>query len=291
MPFEPDKATANVLIDGLSVSCFNQQHRIWEVGYLRHPMHELILQVGNDVDKFVIPREAKVIKIETAKGVKPDYDVEFPRGFFDRDPVKDRKLDPTHFNAEARRNFRWAMNLDQGADIPHGAGTLKPPPYPVTIAQISDAVFFTNRLSPDNLFLLPLSTDPTRLSVTALNQKVFGKAADEIGAALTCAVDGGITITVDGQPYLQLPHTPGKPWEINLKNMPATHHHGGNHEMHNVTASAPDLEQGDFQLYYDSLDVNGTKQTFWGLKSPFLTGRTDCNSGWVSNTSLAGLFS
>jgi hypothetical protein len=291
MPFEPDKATANVLIDGLSISCFNRQNGIWEVGYLRHPLHDLILEIGNGFDAIHIPREAKVIKLETTKGLKPDYDKEFPDGFFDRDPVKDRKLNPGVLSQDEKHNFRWAMNLDQGVDIPHGAGTLKRPENRLTIAQISDAVFYTNRLSPDNLFLLPLSVDPAMLSTAALDQKVFGKAADEIGAAITCDLDGGITITVDGKPLMQLPHKPGNPWKINLKNMPATHHHGGNHEMGNVTASAADLEQGDFQLYYESLAVSGEKHSFWGVKSPLLSGRTDCNSGWVSIPSLAGLFS
>ena len=293
MPFEPDKATAQVLIDGLSISCFNQQNRIWEVGYLRHPKHALVLELGNSSDTIPIPRDAKVIKVETIQGVKPDYDNEFPRGFFDRDPVHDRKLDENGFSPEEKHNFRWAMNLDQGADIPHGEGKLKrPKDYPVTIAQISDAVFYTNRLSPDNLFLLPLSADLAGLSVAALNEKVFGKAADEIGAAITCESGGGITITVDGKPFMQLPQKPGKPWKINLKNMPEAHHHGGgHHHMGNVTASAADLEQGDFQLYYESLEVTGEQHSFWGFKSPLLTGRTDCNSGWVSNSSLAGLFS
>jgi hypothetical protein len=289
--FEPETATASVMIDGLSISCFNRSSRIWEVGYLRHPLHQLILQIDNEVDKFSIPREARIVRIETTKGIKPDYDTTFPDGFFDLKQVANRRLDPLTFNLEQKYNFRWAMNLDQGADIPHGDGTLKPPPYPVTIAHISDAIFYSNRLSPDNLFLLPLSTDPTALSAAALQRKVFGKAADEIGAAIMCEVDGGITITVDGAALMQLPHRPEKPWIINLKNMPAMHHHGGNHQMNLVTASASDLEQGDFQLYYDSLDVTGEKQTFWGLKSPLLSGRTDCNSGWVSKSSLAGLFS
>lgn len=291
MSFNPDSATANVMIDGLSISCFNRSSRTWEVGYLRHPLHELVLQIDNEVDKISIPRETRVVSIETTRGINPDYNQRFPDGFLDLKPVADRRRDPLTFNFEEKHNFRWAMNLDQGADIPHGDGTLKPPPYPVTIAQISDAVFYTNRLSPDNLFLLPLSLDPTTLSATALQQKVFGKAADEIGAAITCEVDGGITITVDGAALMQLPHRAKKPWIINLKNMPATHHHGGSHQMNSVTASASDLEQGDFQLYYDSLTVTGQKQTFWGLKSPLLSGRTDCNSGWVSKSSLAGLFS
>ena len=100
MPFEPDKATANVLIDGLSISCFNQQQRFWEVGYLRHPNHALLLFLGNSEPVVSIPKEAKVIKIEAIQGVKPDYDKEFPRGFFDRGPVPDRKLNQNGFTPD-----------------------------------------------------------------------------------------------------------------------------------------------------------------------------------------------
>ena len=297
MPFNPDTATANVIIDGLSISCFNRSTRMWEVGYLRHPLHNLRLQINDECDNVLILRQNQVIRIETTKGVKPDYDKTFPDGFFDLKQVADRRLDPTAFGVDQRRNFRWAVNLDLGQDIPHGEGTLKKPPYPVTIAQISDAVFYANRLPPDNLFLLPLTVDATALSTAALDQKVFGKAADEIGASITCEDGGGITITVDGEVVRQLAHNPEKPWTINLKNMPATHDHihdhdhGGAHEMPPVTAGTPKLEQGDFQLYYDSVEVTGEKQTFWGVVPVTSSGRTDCNAGWVSKSSLADLFS
>lgn len=308
MTFEPNKATANVLIDGLSISCFNKANRIWEVGYLRHPLHDLVLDLGTG-GGISIPREARVIKIETIKGQKPDYDHEFPLGFLDRDKVQDRKLDPGDLKADDQHNFRWAMNLDQGVDIPHGDGKLKRPPYPVTMVQISDAVFYTSRQSPDNLFLLPLVENPGILSQAALKQKVFGKAADEIGASVMCDVDGGISITVGGQEFIRLIHSPGGPWKINLKNMPKDHNHGpapaadpdhdhdheGNHEMNHemnvVMVDGVKLEQGDFQLYYESVDVTGEKQTFWGVLPVTSSGRTDCNSGWVSEASLAGLFS
>jgi hypothetical protein len=280
------------------------------VGYLRHPLHDLVLDLGSG-NGISIPREAQVIKIETIKGQKPDYDQEFPLGFFDRDKVQDRKLDPQDMKADEQHNFRWAMNLDEGFDIPHGDGKLKRPPYPVTIVQISDAVFYTSKQSPDNLFLLPLAENPGILSATALEQKVFGKAADEIGASVMCDVAGGIAITVDGQEFMRLPHSPGGPWKINLKNMPANHNHdpapapapdpdpdpdhdhdhGGQPAMNTVTVDTLKLEQGDFQLYYDSVDVTGEKQTFWGVLPVTSSGRTDCNSGWISEPSLAGLFS
>jgi hypothetical protein len=289
MSLEHEVATANLLIDGLAICGFNERNRIWEVAYLRHPEHELGLDLGDGSGVRKIPRDARVIRVETVKGQTPDYDSEFQLGFFDRGPVQDRTLDPLGMSTDEKENFRWAMNLDEGSDVPHGQITLKPPPYPVTMAYISDAVFYSAAITPRNMYLIPLRDNPATMSPTALDRDLYGKTADQIGADIRCAADGGVKVTIDNEELPLLPHTPGSPWKMMLMNM-RPFLGGGHHHMEVATTSSDaNLEQGDFQIYYDSLDATGEKYSLWGHPSPRFSGRTDCNTPWIRRSSLVAL--
>lgn len=288
MSLDHETATANLLIDGLAICSFNERNHIWEVAYLRHPAHELGLDFGDESAIHRIPRNARVIKIETVRGQTPDYQHEFPLGFFDRQPVPDRTRDPDDISTDEKENFRWAMNLDDGADVPHGQIKLKPPPYPVTMAYISDAVFYSAALTPRNMYLIPLKNNPAMMSQTALNRDLYGKTADQIGADIRCAAGGGIKVTIDGEELRQLPHTPGSPWQMMLMNM-RPFLSGGHHMAVATTNTGATLEQGDFQIYYDAFDVTGQQYSLWGYPSPMFSGRTDCNTPWIRRSSLAAL--
>jgi hypothetical protein len=289
MPLNHQNATANLRIDGLAICCFNQKEGLWEVGYMRHPEHELLLNLG-DGKPLPIPVDARVIRIETENGARPDYGKEFPNGFFDFGPIPDRKRDRFSLTPDEKENFRWAMNLDEGADVPHGTITLKPPPYPVTMCYISDALLYTLEITPENMFLLPLADDPNMMSARSLDQRLYGKTADEIGVDITCAAGGRIRITIDDKEVASLEHRDGQPWAISLMNMRVGHnHHGGNGNghMHQAeVAAVAAFEQGDFQIYYDSLDVTGDKFSLWGRISEIMSGRTDCNTPWIGGDGL-----
>jgi len=302
MSLDHENATAKIRIDGLAICCFNKKERLWEVGCMRHDEHELILRWADGTQALAVPTEARVIRIETVNGQTPDYDKDFPNGFFDFGPIPNRKLDEAALTTDEKENFRWAMNLDEGADVPHGDITLKPPPYPVTMVYISDAIFYTNAITPQNMFLLPLVDDPNTMSVKAVDQRLYGKTADEIGVDIKCAAGGRIRITVDGKEVGWMDHRPGQPWSMELMNMRKDHNHGRPGHVHTAAAAAAaapvtNYDQGDFQIYYDSFDVTGDKYALWGRKaaaaapaaaaSPFgMSGRTDCNTPWVGGDSL-----
>jgi hypothetical protein len=291
MSLDHQNATANITIDGLAICCFNQQQRLWEVGFMRHDEHELILRWAGGTQAVAVPVDTRVIRIETVQGETPNYK-QFPLGFFDFGPIPDRKREEDSLTMDEKENFRWAMNLDDGADVPHGEATLKPPGYPVTMVYISDAVFYTAGLTPKNMFLVPLANDPTTMSERALNQHLYGKTADEIGADIKVREGGKIRITVDDKEVASLEHRQGEPWSISLMNMRKDHnHHGpGGH----MAMAVSDLEQGDFQIYYDSLEVTGDPYSLWGHRppspSPLVTsGRTDCNTPWIGGDNLDGM--
>ena len=311
MSLNHQDATAKIKIDGLAICCFNKKERRWEVGFMRHDEHEFILRWADNTQALAIPAEARVIRIETVNGETPDYDKEFSEGFFDAGPIVNRKRNTDGLTTEEKENFRWAMNLDEGADVPHGTITIKPPPYPVTMVYISDAVFYTNAITPENMFLLPLVDDPNKMSSKAVDRRLYGKTADEIGVDIKCAVRGRIKITVDDKEVASMEHRPGRPWGMELMNMRIDHNHGGPGHGHMVMAPAAAaavaveqaatlFQQGDFQIYYDSLDVTGDKYSLWGKRppgaaavpSPFgMSGRTDCNTPWVAGDGLSGMTS
>src|SRR5258706_309351 len=296
MSLDHQNATANLLIDGLAICGFDARARVWKIAYLRHPEHELSLDRGDGKKLLTIPREARVIRIETLSGETPDYEVDFPLGFYDGGLVPDRKRDEATMTVSEKENFHWAMNLDEGVDVPHGRITLKPPPYPVTIAYISDSVFYAAELTSKNLFLLPRADKPASMSEVALGQYLYGKTADQIGVDIKCSAGGGIKITIDDKELPVLPHRSGSPWKMMLMNMrPFMKHDGGNPNMNMSapveTGDGSDLEQGDFQIYYDAAKVSGEEYSLWGHRSHMFSGRTDCNTPWVGQTSLDGLIS
>src|SRR5215211_627615 len=127
MSLDHQNATANLTIDGLAICCFNQKQARWEVGFMRHKEHEFLLHLDNLKEPIAIPEDARIVRVETVQGKTPDYGKEFPHGFFDLGPIDNRQRDVESFTLEERENFRWAMNLDEGADVPHGTITLKPP--------------------------------------------------------------------------------------------------------------------------------------------------------------------
>jgi hypothetical protein len=294
MTLEHKTATANLLIDGLGICSFNSEARWWEVGFMHHPEHELVLHVVHGYDPITITPETKTVHIKSIGGQTPDYEGEYPLGFFDGGPVLDRRRDEETLTAAEQENFRWAMNLDEGADVPQGQITLKPPPYPVTMVYISDAVFYAAALTPQNLFLVPLIANPNSIPATTLNQYLFGKTADEIGADIRCATDGAIEISIEEEKLPPLPHNPERPWQIRLMNMrPSMMHHNLMRAEGRAreTRNGENLEQGDFQIYYDALEVTGDKYSLWGYPSQFRSGRTDCNMPWVKGSNLSGLIS
>lgn len=294
MILEHKTATANLLIDGLGICNFNSRERRWEVGFMRHPEHELVLHVIHGFDPITIPPETKIVRVETVHGQTPDYEGGYPLGFFDNGPVSDRTRDEGSLTAREQENFRWAMNLDEGADVPQGQITLKPPPYLVTMVYISDAVFYAASLTPKNLFLVPLIANPNSIPATTLNRYLFGKTADQIGGDIRCAIDGAVEISIEEKKLPPLPHNPERPWEIRLMNMrPSMMHHDSMRAdlRARETRNGDNLEQGDFQIYYDALEVTGEKYSLWGYQSQFRSGRTDCNMPWVGRSNLNGLIS
>lgn len=297
MTLPHNNATAKVTIDGLAICCFNRGANMWDLGYLHHdhqPPHSLILEIDNE-PSIDIPDPTAQIAFTTTNPQTPPYPGS-PNGFFD--PLghrPDRGSVPT--NADEVENFRWIINLEDPTDVNHGNVTLRKPSFPITRAFIHDAVFYTSRISPNNLYLAPFTNspqdDPNNMGAATLSQHLFGRTNDEIAADIFCSPgNGAVTITIPGvlaQPRV-LPHRPGNPWDIRLKNL-----------CLNPTVGPGEFEIGDFHLFYDVLTTTGQKQAIWGkpvrvrpssntaakkvgIPRDLVSGRTDCDTTWLGTS-------
>lgn len=276
MLLDHTQATAKLTIDGLAICCFNSGESKWDVAFLRHPQqphHELILRIESE-EAICIPEDTAVISFETVNGYFPDG---YPQGFFDNGPISDRKTYPV--TTDEKENFRWVIDLENPLDVDHGNATLKPSGFPVTRTFIQDAVFYTTERSPQDLLLVLDTENPNQMA----DPHVFGKTNDEIAADIFCNPGGQVIIKIDGAERRRLDQRPGNPWQICLTNL-----------CLQLQPTGERFEKGDFQLFYDALNITGQRHALWGEPVPgvvhchpftevgFLreraSGRTDCDT-------------
>ena len=311
MTLPHNSATAKVTIDGLGICCFNHRRQFWEVGYLRHDQHEqeshaLVLTIDNNPVPLEPSGRDLVIRIETINGISPYRD--FPDGFYGRERIADRTKNPGQMTEDEKENFRWAIDLEDPLDeMKQGTGNLfKPTRFGVTRAFISDAVFYTSLLAPQDLFNLSMAEDGSTMNEQELQARIFGKTNNLTAGDITCARDGAINVIIDDghghSQVIRLDHRPGDPHQITLTNMrPGGVSFGGHHdhdqqapEVENVKGPEhPRPEKGDYQLYYTAFKLadNRKQRVLWGFPEETESGRTDCNLVWVSSTDdLDGLY-
>src|SRR5204863_4183512 len=127
----------NLTIEGLAICCFNtevgRRPKHWEVGFLRQPDHNLTLTIkDHDPEQYEIDRTVRTIRIQTGKGIPPDYDSKYVRGYYDLGKLGvKRKTKPS--SNDAIENFRWVLNLESKDDVPLGKVRLHPPDYGATV--------------------------------------------------------------------------------------------------------------------------------------------------------------
>ena len=287
-PLNHNEAIAQVLVDGLGVCCFNSADTKWDLAFLRLPQpscHDLILDVEGEELRHL---DASVTKIsfETVNGRFPDG---FERGYFDNGPV-DRHVLPNP--GPETENFRWAIDLEDDHDVPHGFRGLKRPPANIglTRAFIQNAVFYTLDVSEQELILVHDNENPNQMR----DPPFLGLTNNEIAADIFCEDDGELIISINDHETFRKAARPGTPWKISLTNLCPYF-------------PFPDVafRKGDFQNFYHVIRVNGPHFALWGnplepvpglalwnerlnvnsRKAPdFLVGRPDCDTTRLGTT-------
>lgn len=291
MTLPHNDATAALSINGIALCCFNRRKPRWEVAFLRHPAHELLLTVTPPPEGVAtpikIPEGARQIRIKTKRGKRPDYPHSHPGGFFDPGAI-DRKELPT--DPDLRESFRWAIDLN-GAEVHHGKlRRLKKPPYPVTMVHVSDALFYTCSQAENKFYLLPEGVDPNDLGDEELARWELGYASELLAADIRCAEGGRVRIEIDGMDAINLEHRQHATWRIGLTNLCPTSvralspdwRQRGDDGAPPGSDARPLLVEGDFRLYYYFVEVEGAHDSLWGPLRFVRSNRTDCNAEMIT---------
>jgi hypothetical protein len=257
---------AEFYLDGLGICHFNQNAnpKEWQIAFLRKG-HQLVIGIkrldaqGRVEDTILAPTP-----IDTPKNLKhlrwvvsDRSDVhlgagEFPDGFF-RDQSNFPSANERHTRDDSH-DYRWVLDLVN--EVPHqfngllGEGRRQPEDR-VTIISIPLALFYTRRVTQDNIIL-------ARHDQTAQQGFVLGRMNELIGAAVYSTQPGATIQLVDVatgealQDFPSLPAVPGRRYEISIFNL-------DDRARGKLDDRARDVNQnyvhGDLDLYYGVMDV------------------------------------
>jgi hypothetical protein len=283
-PLDHDNATATVSITGLALGCYNQATQNYEVGFLRHDCHNLVIEVkkklgdGEDsVMTYEIKDHQHRIFIDAENAVSPAdpiyiVDGHTVDGHFDR-------VD-SHWD---REDFRWVIDFEN--DFNGGDPVdLRPPTVPVTEMYMSKPRLYadTDLFTPEQY--LRVRIDPgTNAPVANEDPEVLGFFTQGIMADITCQRGGAVILRVEGPQgfHVHLPHGYGQ-HEISITNIctPAAMRDEEEEEEEidrdaGRNNGSANTQPTDFRLYYSVIrDTNGER---YDIRSPVHGEGAVCN--------------
>lgn len=282
----PGKRAAILVIDGLSVCCFNRTKMFWEVAYPRQSEHELRITIWElDGDDNRVGQEPKYDKevhpdivsfnISLTKGSTAHYN-QYPRG----GPVKldFERLDPDN----DPHDLAWLIDL-AGPELQHEFRRLLPrdPSRPVSLARIRHSMFCTLKPEAEPVVISPRRHNNPRHP----DRFVLGRNNTEIvGVLLATEAAGEIRFASDPAGLLDinpLPYDQNKRYRIEIINMDT-----------NPTQRVPPFVRGDLHLFYGHvIEVGGEQKELWAF--PVEDGRFapdgDCHTNGFSGQTLQDL--
>ena len=282
----PGMLAAELLIDGLSVFCFNRTgaERYWEVAYPRLLQHELQIRIqqldaaGNEVgdpQTINVGDNVKSFNIFLTNGSLEHYEeAHFPSGGpkvggFDRhDPA-------THINNP--HDLGWMVDL-AGPELRHGTATLLPgdPSRPISLASIHHSLFCTLGPEPKFVMISPIvdanpgsqNSFPLPFNNTEMVGVLLGTDPGEI--VFESNPPGALNID-------PLPYSPQTRYEIEIKNTDVS-----------PQPKVLDFIRGDlFRHYHVLIEVDGVEKDLWAQARPdHVADEGDCHGDIVSFPTL-----
>jgi hypothetical protein len=209
----------------------------------------------------------KLIEFEISHGSDEHYE-KFQDGFY-----KARSDFSRH--GPDSYDFRWVIDI-LGHEVPHGVFKAFNHAAPVTMVVVPHSLFYTKRVTADSLILAPCGKKPEE------DGFVLGRTNEAIGAAIySSKPEGGIKIKGDKTSVLKhvdMSFDRRYTHEIMLVNMDEEKINGSRREVSKIYGP------GDFNRYYDVLEVTGTKQQIFSpRRDRFRNEDGDCAPGFVSN--------
>jgi hypothetical protein len=275
---------AELVIDGLSVCCFNSANpgRFWEVAYPRPANHELQITIqqlnGADqpVGQPVIHRiDARVDKfsISLTNGSLEHYN-QFPHGG-PADPEFHRMA-----TGNDRHDLGWLIDL-KGHEIGHGNFVrLMPrhPSRPISLANIRHSLFCVLKPEDEGVRISPRrDNDPN-----APHSFPLGRTNTEVVGVLLATRAGDIRFDFlpEGLNRIDpLPYDQNRRYHIDIINS----------DTHDAQRKPPWV-RGDLHLFYNQvIEVDGTEKELWAIPGGRFAPDGDCHSTGFGGATLEPL--
>jgi len=274
---------AEVRIDGLALSCFNNAAKRWEVAFVRDRHHRFRITVqlinGNTLEaEEVFPLtevpEVRSIDFTLANGSNNHFD-QFPNGGIEL-PGFSRK-------GPSSADIRWAIDFGDPA-VGHGnvtglkrKGPGNPNRVPVTLARIPHALFYTNQVTDTSVVLAPRRNNRPGRSPQ------FGRTNDDTAAVILADRPTDVRIVTDPPGALNIPVlTPVENhyYRIVLVNMDRE---GTAHEVQDGRV------KGDHHHFYNIVAVDGDERDLWAVPKADRNESGDCNPEIIKNPNVPTL--
>lgn len=282
----PGRLAAILVIDGLSVCCFNKTggEKFWEVAYPRQAHHDLRISiwnldgankpVGGPIHDILVDRRVVRFDISLTNG-STDHYTQFPDGGpLTRDFERLAPDNDPH-------DLAWLIDL-AGPELKHGFRGLlprNPRRSPVSLARIRHSLLCT--LKPEDH---PVVISPRRHNNPRHPDRfILGQNNTELVGVLLASAAGELRIASDpaGLLNIVLPYDETRRYQIEVINMDTR---GAQHVR--------PFARGDLHLFYDDvIDVSGEQKELWAIPSPSarVAPDGDCHTNGFDGATLEGL--
>ncbi|MEK6337244.1 MAG: hypothetical protein AABM67_20165 [Acidobacteriota bacterium] len=282
----PGLHAAELVIDGLSVFCFNRinSENFWEVAYPRMAEHDLQItiqefdaagQPNGTAQVYDVDQGVKSFDISLTNGSVGHY-TQFPLGG-PSDPNFDR-TDP----AAPRDNphdLGWMVDL-AGQELQHGNAVLLPrhPSRPISLARIRHSLFCTLKPEDKEVRISPIiQSSPTSAASYSLplnNTEIVGVLLGSGPGELRFESDPVGSLNINPLPYSQ-----SQRYRIEIRNNDGL-----------PPAVASPFVRGDLYRFYGVvIQVDGEQKDLWAHSNNEVTPDGDCHPDFYGGTTLEPL--
>lgn len=283
----PGVRAAELIMDGLSVFCFNKTSGewFWEVAYPRMAEHDLRISiqeldgngapVGNPLPTVYVDSAVKSFGISLTNGSVEHY-TEFPLGG-PSDPDFDRN-DPTA-PTDNPHDLGWMVDL-AGEELVHGNAVLLPghPSRPISLARIRHSLFCT--LKPED-FEVRISPIAQSSPISASSFSLPLNNTEIVGVLLGTG-PGEIRFESDPLGSLNIgpfPYSENQRYRIKIEN----------EDLVPPTLASPFVRGDLYRFYGVVIEVDGVEKDLWAHANNEVTPDGDCHPDFYSGPTLEPL--
>lgn len=274
---------AELLIDGLSVFCFNtiNEEWYWEVAYPRALQHQLQITIQEldaagepvgDMQWHDVPENVRSFNIRLTNGSVEHYNL-FPAGG-PRDPEFDRTDESAPGNNP--NDLGWMVDL-AGPELDHGNAELLSghPSRPVSLARIRHSLFCTSKPEEKEVRISPIfeahPSSENSFSLPLNNTEIVGVLLGTAPGEILFESEPAGALIIDPLPYSE-----DTRYEIEIKNQDI-----------NLPPHIKPFVRGDlYRFYHVVIEVDGVEKDLWAHSNNEVAPDGDCHSDYASFPTL-----